>query len=133
MAPTKAPPDACAKAKQKPQIPPKPAATSSDTGFESHVLVKKTRTHDEGVAPSTFEDVAAGQELRASTYKCMRSIIPFVQTTMPDRLRTLGMTGLETLVSCGPLQISEAQSLDITGYKEAWSPANCRSVLFNSS
>ena len=130
MAPSKAPAaDASAKAKAKAKPPPKPVATSSDKGFESHVPLKKTRTHDEVLAPSTFEDVAAGQELRASTYKCMRSIIPFVQTTMPDRLRTLGMTGLETLVSCGPLQISEAQSLDITGYKEAWSPANCRTAI----
>jgi hypothetical protein len=39
------------------------------------------------------------------------------------------MTDVETLVSCGPLQISEAQGLDITGYKEAWSPANCRTSI----
>ena len=130
MAPVKAPRDSAAKATAKAKAPPpKPAATGSDKGFESHVPLKKTRTHDEVVAPSKFEDVAAGQELRASTYKCMRSTIPDVQTTMPERLRTLGMTSLETLVSRGPLQISEAQSLDITGYKEAWNPANCRTAI----
>ena len=128
---------------------PKKTAAPMQTEISKEEPAAKAPRVDFEVAPSVRPAAAAASTAESapwprwvdpgdegaqqlSTYKTMKTLVPWLRQELPQHLKRLGLTSGEKVEAVSPLEIQDKTSnasSALSSYKEVWTPANCKVAM----